>query len=75
MKDNREKIIKDTSEVMTRDSILTFPQNIAILINSKTASAAELFIIASKQSKKVKTIWHQQFWHSRFWMANNLYYL
>jgi hypothetical protein len=35
------------------DTIYKFPKNIAILINQNTASSAELFLKAAKQSKKV----------------------
>lgn len=36
------------------DKVLKYPQRISILINRSTGSAAELFLLEAKQSKKVK---------------------
>lgn len=48
------KLVSDTSELMVKDRVLKYPENVIILSNKKTASAAELFILAARQSKKVK---------------------
>lgn len=37
-----------------RDSIYPFPKNIGIIINNRNASSTEQFLLAAKQSKKVK---------------------
>jgi C-terminal processing protease CtpA/Prc len=36
------------------DEILPYPKNIGIIINNKNGSTAEQFLLAAKQSKKVK---------------------
>lgn len=52
---NKGKLIFDSSEMYVSDSPpLPFPENVAILIDYGTTSAAELFVLAAKQSKKVK---------------------
>lgn len=38
-----------------RDSVYLYPKNIAILMNGRSASSTENFILNAKQSKKVKT--------------------
>ncbi|MBZ0200352.1 MAG: hypothetical protein K8H86_10825 [Ignavibacteriaceae bacterium] len=38
-----------------QDSVYPFPKNIAILMNGRSASSTENFILNAKQSKKVKT--------------------
>jgi C-terminal processing protease CtpA/Prc len=47
-----EKVI-DGGSVYKQDSIYDNPKHISILINDKSLSASELFLIACKQSKKV----------------------
>jgi Peptidase family S41 len=52
---NRNKIVKDTSPLKIQDSIYKYPKNVAILVNGKTASAAEMAIDGfRKGSEKVK---------------------
>lgn len=41
-------------EVITLDTVYEYPKNIAILINENNASTTEQFLLAAKQSKKVK---------------------
>jgi hypothetical protein len=40
--------------IETYDTIYTFPKNIGIIINENNGSTAEQFLLAAKQSKKVK---------------------
>ncbi|MEL7163152.1 MAG: S41 family peptidase, partial [Bacteroidota bacterium] len=40
--------------VRTEDTVLPFPRQVAILINENNGSTAEQFLLAAKQSKKVK---------------------
>jgi hypothetical protein len=51
---NKGNLILDTSETILINTIKRKPANIAILINGKTASAAELFLLAKPKSKNVK---------------------
>ncbi|WP_282079900.1 S41 family peptidase [Aquimarina algiphila] len=63
-KESLEKLNKNMGEfvnlndniVKTKklDTIYSFPQNVAILINKGNGSTAEQFLLAAKQSKKVK---------------------
>lgn len=46
---NSEKV-----SITTYDTVYTYPKNIGILINSSNASTDEQFLLAAKQSKKVK---------------------
>lgn len=46
---NEEKVF-----VQTLDSVYAYPQNVAILINENNASTTEQFLLAAKQSTKVK---------------------
>ncbi|HIP48447.1 MAG TPA: peptidase S41 [Lutibacter sp.] len=41
-------------DINTRDEIFPFPKNVAILINENCGSTTEQFLLAAKQSKKVK---------------------
>ncbi|WP_206022534.1 S41 family peptidase [Pseudoflavitalea sp. G-6-1-2] len=41
-------------EIYKRDSVYTYPQQVGILINEKNGSTTEQFLLAAKQSKKVK---------------------
>ncbi|KIC94514.1 S41 family peptidase [Flavihumibacter solisilvae] len=43
-----------TVEIQTLDAVLPNPKNIAIIINQINGSTAEQFLLAAKQSKKVK---------------------
>jgi len=45
-------------ELETYDKIYTYPQNIGILIHENNGSTAEQFLLAAKQSKKVKLFGH-----------------
>jgi hypothetical protein len=52
---NRGKMIFDSSELYENpEPPLANPKNVAIIIDNATASAAELFVLAAQQSKKVK---------------------
>ncbi len=44
----------DKVSILTEKKILPFPQNVAILINEGNGSTSEQFLLACKQSKKVK---------------------
>jgi len=44
----------DIVDIDTLNSILPFPKNVGILINSNCGSTTEQFLLAAKQSKKVK---------------------
>jgi len=46
----------DTSivSITTYDTVYTFPKNIGIIINENNGSTAEQFLLAAKQSKKIK---------------------
>jgi hypothetical protein len=41
-------------EVVSRDTIYEFPRNVGIIVNDGCASATEQFLLAAKQSRKVK---------------------
>ncbi|MCW3464776.1 S41 family peptidase [Chitinophaga nivalis] len=41
-------------DIQTRDSVYTYPQQVGILINERNGSTTEQFLLAAKQSKKVK---------------------
>ncbi len=63
-KESYEKLSKHLGEfvnlddeivsVITKDTIFPYPQNIGILINKNCGSTTEQFLLAAKQSKKVK---------------------
>ena len=48
----------DTSDVYTSDIEIAehSPKQIAVLVNKRTASSGEAFVLAAKQSKKVKVL-------------------
>jgi C-terminal processing protease CtpA/Prc len=53
---NKGKLVLDTMEEYIENALpIKYPEKVAILADENTASAAELFIIAAKGSKKVKT--------------------
>lgn len=56
MKRHRGELVKDTSRIYYRDSILARPAEVIIFINGGTASAAELLLLAAKKSSKVQ-VW------------------
>lgn len=43
-----------TVDVVKQDTIFPFPKNVAIIVNNNNGSTAEEFLLAAKQSKKVK---------------------
>jgi len=45
---------ENVTSITRRDSIYTYPKQIAILINERNGSTAEQFLLLAKQSKKVK---------------------
>ena len=45
---------EDPIDITTYDEVLPNPQHVAILINGNNASTAEQFLLAAKQSRKVK---------------------
>ncbi len=47
-------IIGEEVRVVTYDTIYKYPKNVAIIINNNNGSTAEQFLLAAKQSKKVK---------------------
>jgi C-terminal processing protease CtpA/Prc len=51
---SRGKIVCDTIEIKKFPEVLTYPQNVAIIMDNLTLSAAELFILIAQQSKKIK---------------------
>jgi C-terminal processing protease CtpA/Prc len=53
MKLNIGKKIFDSGYYYTRDTVYHYPNRISVLVNKNTISAAELFLISAKQSKKV----------------------
>jgi hypothetical protein len=53
MKLNIGKKIFDSGYYYTRDTVYQYPNRISVLVNKNTISAAELFLISAKQSKKV----------------------
>jgi Peptidase family S41 len=61
LKQSFGKLIYDQSTVYLQDSIYKNPQNVAILINKFTASAAELSTYSMLQSKKVKVFGENSF--------------
>jgi len=47
--------LEDSKETITKfDTIYSYPKNIGIIINGQNASTTEQFLLAAKQSKKVK---------------------
>jgi C-terminal processing protease CtpA/Prc len=53
MKLNMGNKVLDTGYYYVKDTIYKYPETISVLVNSNTISAAELFLISAKQSKKV----------------------
>lgn len=53
LKQNPGSQVIDSGYYKTYDSVYRYPERVSILINGKTASAAELFLLAALQSKKV----------------------
>jgi C-terminal processing protease CtpA/Prc len=53
MKLNMGNKVLDTGYYYVKDTIYKCPETISVLVNSNTISAAELFLISAKQSKKV----------------------
>jgi Peptidase family S41 len=53
MKLNIGKKVFDSGYYYTRDTVYQYPDRISVLVNKNTISAAELFLISAKQSKKV----------------------
>ncbi len=53
MKKSLGKLVYEKSTIYTQDSIYLHPKKVALLYNEFTASAAELFMLTSVQSKKV----------------------
>jgi Peptidase family S41 len=57
LNDNLGKFVDQNEEkvfIQTLDSVYAYPQNVAILINENDASTTEQFLLAAKQSTKVK---------------------
>lgn len=47
-------LVEDSVNIVKQDTIYKYPQNIGVIINHQSMSAAEEFLIEAKQSKKVK---------------------
>jgi hypothetical protein len=54
LKKNIGKLVVDSGSYYRQDSIYRYPSKISVLMNEKSASATELFLIKALQSKKVK---------------------
>ncbi len=50
-----------TVDTTSYDSVYTYPRQVAILVNESCASTTEQFLLAAKQSKKVKLFGHRTF--------------
>jgi hypothetical protein len=54
LRQNMGKLVLDSGSYYRQDSIYQYPSKISIIMNNKSASATELFLIRALQSKKVK---------------------
>lgn len=54
-----ERIFKDNVSVIKLNTVYNNPQHVSVIVNKKTASAAEQFILDAEQSWKVKTFGQQ----------------
>lgn len=52
---------EDNVKTIILDSIYTYPKNIAIIVDNEVISSGEEFLMAAKQSKKVKLYGHPTF--------------
>jgi C-terminal processing protease CtpA/Prc len=54
MEKNPGKLVLDTGGFLKFDTIANLPKNVSILVNDGCGSAGEFFLLAARQSSKVK---------------------